>query len=112
MPKALVDFDLERAHIGLDRDASSKRPGFQSNLSDGTHMGVRNLAAKHVGRKECLMEVPAMLMTAAALSTPAAAIDTRTAIRICDANPNSVFRRNSYAAHAGEWNGVQRVATV
>ena len=49
MREALLDFDLKRAHISVDWDASSKRPGFQSNLSAGTHMGVRNLAPTHVG---------------------------------------------------------------
>jgi len=60
MPDAPVDFDLMRAHIDGDRNARSKRPGFQSNLSAGTHMGVRNLAPKHVGRKEYHMELPAI----------------------------------------------------
>ena len=49
MREALLDFDLKSAHITVDWDASSKRPGFQSNLSAGTHMGVRNLAPTHVG---------------------------------------------------------------
>ena len=49
MREALLDFDLKGAHISVDWDASSKRPGFQSNLSAGTHMGVRNLAPTHVG---------------------------------------------------------------
>src|ERR1700687_5510627 len=60
MPDALVDFDLKRAHIAGDRNARSKRPGFQSNLSTGTHMGVRNLAPKHIERKDYFMEMPAM----------------------------------------------------
>ena len=49
MREASLDFDLKGAHISVDWDASSKRPGFQSNLSAGTHMGVRNLAPTHVG---------------------------------------------------------------
>ncbi|MGB6790502.1 MAG: hypothetical protein WBE53_03665, partial [Pseudolabrys sp.] len=36
----------------------SKRPGIQSNFLTGTRLGVRNLAPKHVGRKEYLMEMP------------------------------------------------------
>jgi hypothetical protein len=44
----------------FDRAAVARRPGFQFNLRNGTHAGVRNLAPKHVGRKEYLMEMPAM----------------------------------------------------
>jgi hypothetical protein len=49
MPEALLDFGLKGAHKSVDRDASSKRPGIQSNLSAGTHMGVRNLARNMSG---------------------------------------------------------------
>jgi hypothetical protein len=49
MREASLDFDLKGAHVSVDWDASSKRHGFQSNLSAGTHMGVRNLAPTHVG---------------------------------------------------------------
>ena len=34
------------------RAAVARRPGFQFNLPSGTQAGVRNLAPKHVGRKE------------------------------------------------------------
>jgi hypothetical protein len=47
-----TDFYRARAHAVADRTVSSKRPGFQFNLSAGTRLGVRNLAPKHVGRKD------------------------------------------------------------
>src|SRR5207253_10093533 len=37
-----------------------KAPRLSIQLSAGTHVGVRNLAPKHVGRKEYLMEMPAI----------------------------------------------------
>src|SRR6267143_5148340 len=40
------------AHTRFDRAVVASRPGLQSNLSTGTHLGIRNLAPKHVGRKE------------------------------------------------------------
>jgi Winged helix-turn helix len=40
------------AHTCFDRAVVASRPGLQSNLSAGTHLGVRNLAPKHLGRKE------------------------------------------------------------
>jgi hypothetical protein len=40
------------AHTCFDRAVVASRPGLQSNLSAETHLGVRNLAPKHVGRKE------------------------------------------------------------
>ena len=40
------------AHTCFDRAVVASRPGLQSNLSTGTHLGVRNLAPKHLGRKE------------------------------------------------------------
>ena len=36
MREASLDFDLKGAHVSVDWDASSKRHGFQSNLSAGT----------------------------------------------------------------------------
>jgi hypothetical protein len=39
-------------HTCFDRAVVASRPGLQSNLSAGTHLGIRNLAPKHVGRKE------------------------------------------------------------
>src|SRR5689334_19275488 len=40
------------AHTCFDRAVVASRPGLQSNLSAGTHLGIRNLAPKHLGRKE------------------------------------------------------------
>jgi hypothetical protein len=57
MREASLDFDLKGAHISVDWDASSKRPGFQSNLSAGTHMGVRNLAPTHVGSSKTYLDL-------------------------------------------------------
>jgi hypothetical protein len=49
MREAHSTLTLRVPTLTVDWDASSKRPGFQSNLSAGTHMGVRNLAPTHVG---------------------------------------------------------------
>jgi hypothetical protein len=58
MREALVDFDLNRAHISrrLRRQFQSAQP-FQSNLSAEPFM---DLAPKYVGRKEYLMKMPAI----------------------------------------------------
>src|SRR5689334_7618899 len=54
MHEALLDFDLRKAHIRADRNASSKRPDLHI-LTIGPPSGVSvNLAPKHVGRKETL----------------------------------------------------------
>jgi uncharacterized membrane protein YgcG len=52
-------------------------------------------AALGVARKFLILALaPVVLMTGAMLSTPAAAIDTRTAIKMCDANPNCGYSSN------------------
>ena len=57
MRETSLDFDLKGAHVSVDWDASSKRHGFQSNLSAGTHMGVRNLAPTHVGSSKTYLDL-------------------------------------------------------
>ena len=61
MHEALLNFELKRARIKVDRGASSKRPGLQFNLSVGTHLGVRNLAPKTCRAKGNIMQLPKLL---------------------------------------------------
>src|SRR5215207_6678148 len=56
-----IDSGPDRAHGERDRNASSKRPGLQSNLSAGTHTGVRNHRSGTHRTKGCPMEMPAIL---------------------------------------------------